>query len=320
MAHTFLQRLQAGETLVADGATGTNLQKVGLKAGLPPEAWVMEQPEKILALEKAFVEAGSDIILTCTFGGTRLRLKDSPYAGRIAEVNRRAVEIARQATQSQPGTLVAGSMGPVGGLLKPYGPLTVDEVREAYAEQAQALTGAGVDLLVIETQFSLEEAKAALEAARQAGDLPVVVSFSYDRGTRTRMVAQSATNMVAQSATKVVAQSATMMGVKPSQVVQTFQPLGVAAIGANCGTTLENMEAIVKECSAMAAGLVIWAKPNAGLPALGDDSAATYNVTPEQMGEFANRYVQAGARIVGGCCGSTPAHVAAIARAVKKTK
>jgi len=312
MAHTFLQRLQAGETLVADGATGTNLQKVGLKAGLPPEAWVMEQPEKILALEKAFVEAGSDIILTCTFGGTRLRLKDSPYAGRIAEVNRRAVEIARQATQSQPGTLVAGSMGPVGGLLKPYGPLTVDEVREAYAEQAQALTGAGVDLLVIETQFSLEEAKAALEAARQAGDLPVVVSFSYDRGTRTRMVAQSATNMVAQSAT--------MMGVKPSQVVQAFQPLGVAAIGANCGTTLENMEAIVKECSAMAAGLVIWAKPNAGLPALGDDGAATYNVTSEQMGEFANRYVQAGARIVGGCCGSTPAHVAAIARAVKKTK
>ena len=320
MAHTFLQRLQAGETLVADGATGTNLQKVGLKAGLPPEAWVMEQPEKILALEKAFVEAGSDIILTCTFGGTRLRLKDSPYAGRIAEVNRRAVEIARQATQSQPGTLVAGSMGPVGGLLKPYGPLTVDEVREAYAEQAQALTGAGVDLLVIETQFSLEEAKAALEAARQAGDLPVVVSFSYDRGTRTRMVAQSATKVVAQSATKVVAQSATMMGVKPSQVVQTFQPLGVAAIGANCGTTLENMEAIVKECSAMAAGLVIWAKPNAGMPALGDDGAATYNVTPEQMGEFANRYVQAGARIVGGCCGSTPAHVAAIARAVKKTK
>ena len=336
MAHTFLERLQAGETLVADGATGTNLQKVGLKAGLPPEAWVMEQPEKILALEKAFVEAGSDIILTCTFGGTRLRLKDSPYAGRIAEVNRRAVEIARQATQSQPGTLVAGSMGPVGGLLKPYGPLTVDEVREAYAEQAQALTGAGVDLLVIETQFSLEEAKAALEAARQAGDLPVVVSFSYDRGTRTRMVAQSATKVVAQSATnmvaqsatkvvaqsatKVVAQSATMMGVKPSQVVQTFQPLGVAAIGANCGTTLENMEAIVKECSAMAAGLVIWAKPNAGMPALGDDGAATYNVTPEQMGEFANRYVQAGARIVGGCCGSTPAHVAAIARAVKKTK
>jgi 5-methyltetrahydrofolate--homocysteine methyltransferase len=296
MAHTFLERLQAGETLVADGATGTNLQKVGLKAGVPPEAWVIEQPEKILALEKAFVEAGADIILTCTFGGTCLRLKDSPYAGRVAEVNRRAVETARQATQAHPDVLVAGSMGPVGGLLKPYGPLTLEEVTVAYLEQAQALTGAGVDLLVIETQFSLEEAKAALKAARQAGELPVVISFSFDRGTRT------------------------MMGVKPSQVVQTFQPLGVAAIGANCGTTLENMEAIVKEYSAMAAGLVIWAKPNAGLPVLGDDGAATYNVTPEQMGEYANRYIQAGARIVGGCCGSTPAHVAAIAGAVKKAK
>jgi 5-methyltetrahydrofolate--homocysteine methyltransferase len=112
----------------------------------------------------------------------------------------------------------------------------------------------------------------------------------------------------------------TMMGVTPSQVVQTFQPLGVTAIGANCGTTLENMEAIVKEYSATVAGLVIWAKPNAGLPSLGDDGTATYNVTPEQMGEFANRYIQAGARIIGGCCGSTPAHVAGIARTVKKAK
>jgi len=294
MTKSFLERIQSGETLVADGATGTNLQKAGLKAGMPPEVWVMEQPEKILALEKDFVEAGSDIILTCTFGGTRLRLKDSPYADRVAEVNQRAVEIARQAAQARPGVLVAGSMGPVGGLLKPYGPLTPEEVKAAYLEQAEALTEAGMDLLVSETQFSLEEAKIALEAARQAGDLPVVVSFSYDRGTRT------------------------MMGVKPSQVVQTFQPLGVTVIGANCGTTLENMEAIVKEYAAIAPGLVIWAKPNAELPVLGDDGAATYNVTPQQMGEYAVRYVQAGARIVGGCCGSTPAHVAAIARAVKK--
>ncbi|MDI6769548.1 MAG: homocysteine S-methyltransferase family protein [Anaerolineales bacterium] len=289
MAQSFLERLQAGETLVADGATGTNLQKVGLKAGMSPEVWVMEQPEKILALEKAFVEAGSDIILTCTFGGTRLRLKDSPYAERVAEVNQRAVEIARQATQARPEVLIGGSMGPVGGLLKPYGPLTLEEVGAAYLEQAQALTGAGVDLLVIETQFSLEEAKAALEAARQAGDLPVVVSFSYDRGTRT------------------------MMGVKPSQVVQTFQPLGVTAIGANCGTTLENMGTIVKEYAQTAAGLVIWAKPNAGMPVMGEDGLPVFNVTPEQMAEFAVRYLQAGARILGGCCGTTPAHLAAIA-------
>ncbi|MBA4380503.1 MAG: methionine synthase I [Anaerolinea sp.] len=288
MAQSFPERLQAGEILVADGATGTNLQKVGLKAGMSPEVWVMEQPEKILALEKSFVEAGSDIILTCTFGGTRLRLKDSPYAERVVEVNQRAVEIARQATQARPEVLVAGSMGPVGGLLKPYGRLTLEEVKAAYLEQARALSEAGVDLLVIETQFSLEEARIALEAARQAGDLPVVVSFSYDRGTRT------------------------MMGVKPSQVVQTFQPLGVTAIGANCGTSLENMETIVKEYVQTAPGLVIWAKPNAGMPVMGEDGSPVFNVTPEQMAEFAARYVKAGARILGGCCGSTPAHLAAI--------
>jgi len=290
---SFLERLARGETLVSDGATGTNLQKVGLKAGMHPESWVMEQPEKIVALERAFVEAGSDIILTCTFGGTRLRLKDTPYADRVADVNHRAVELARQAASVRPEVLVAGSLGPVGGLMKPYGPLAVEEVSAAYAEQAPALVEAGVDLLVIETQFALEEAKAALEAARQAGDLPLVVSFSYDRGLRT------------------------MMGVKPEQVVRTFQPLGVAAIGANCGTTLENMEAIIEAYAAAAPGLPLWAKPNAGMPVLDDAGETVFNVMPEEMGEAARRNVLAGARIAGGCCGNSPAHVAAIATAVR---
>ncbi|MBM3150781.1 MAG: methionine synthase [Chloroflexi bacterium] len=290
---SFLERLARGETLVSDGATGTNLQKVGLKAGMHPESWVMEQPEKIVALERAFVEAGSDIILTCTFGGTRLRLKDTPYADRVADVNHRAVELARQAASVRPEVLVAGSLGPVGGLMKPYGPLAVEEVSAAYAEQAKALVEAGVDLLVIETQFALEEAKAALEAARQAGDLPLVVSFSYDRGLRT------------------------MMGVKPEQVVRTFQPLGVAAIGANCGTTLENMEAIIEAYAAAAPGLPLWAKPNAGMPVLDDAGETVFNVMPEEMGEAARRNVLAGARIAGGCCGNSPAHVAAIATAVR---
>jgi 5-methyltetrahydrofolate--homocysteine methyltransferase len=176
--------------------------------------------------------------------------------------------------------------------MKPYGPLTFDEVRAAYTEQAQALTEVGVDLLVIETQFALEEARAALEAAQQAGDLPVVVSFSYDRGTRT------------------------MMGVKPEQVVKTFQPLGVAAIGANCGTSLENMETIVKTYAAAHPGLIIWAKPNAGMPELDEDGETVFKVTPDEMGAYALRNIQAGAHIVGGCCGSTPEHVAAIAKAV----
>src|SRR5512136_2905693 len=292
MTNSFLARLQAGEVLVADGATGTNLQSVGLPPGTPPEEWVFDQPDQILALQRSFVEAGSDLILTCTFGGTRLRLKESKYADRAAELNRRAVELAREAAGDR--ALIGGSMGPLGSLLKPFGPVEYAEAVAAYAEQAQALSGDGVDVLVIETHFALEEAQAAVEGARQASPLPLVVSFSYDRGVRT------------------------MMGVKPAQVPEKFKPLAVTAIGANCGTTLENMEKIVQEYAAAKSGLFLWAKPNAGLPSVDPATGrSVYSVTPEQMGEFAKRYVTIGARIVGGCCGSTPAHVRAIAQAVK---
>lgn len=294
MSQVFLDQLTTGKILVSDGATGTNLQKVGLKPGMSPEVWVMEQPGKILDLETAFVRAGSDIILTCTFGGTRLRLMDGGYADKVAEVNHAAVELARKATSERSEVMVAGSMGPVGGLIKPYGPLSVEEVTAAYLEQAIALTEAGVDLLVIETQFSLEEAQAALAATRQAGDVPVVVSFSYDRGTRT------------------------MMGVKPSQVIKTFQPLGLAAIGANCGATLENMHTIVKEYFELAPDLPIWAKPNAGLPELNAQGETIFNITSKEMGEAALSNITAGARIVGGCCGNTPEHIASIVQDVKK--
>ncbi|HTP07378.1 MAG TPA: homocysteine S-methyltransferase family protein [Anaerolineae bacterium] len=297
MAYSFSDRLKAGEILVADGATGTNLQAVGLPPGTSPEEWVLDQPDRIRALQRSFVEAGSDLILTCTFGGTRIRLKESPYADRAAELNRRAVELAREAAGDR--TLIGGSMGPLGSLLKPFGPIEYAEAVAAYAEQAQALSTGGVDVLVIETHFSLEEAQAAAEGARQVSQLPLVVSFSYDRGVRT------------------------MMGVKPAQVVEKFKSLDVTAIGANCGTTLENLEKIVQEyataiAAAAPSGLFIWAKPNAGLPTVETaTSRSVYGVTPEQMGEFAKRYVAIGARIVGGCCGSTPAHVKAIAQAVK---
>jgi 5-methyltetrahydrofolate--homocysteine methyltransferase len=294
MTGQFLERLRAGEVLVADGATGTNLQAAGLKPGVSPEEWVFDHPERIVNLHRAFVEAGSDIILTDTFGGTYLRLKDSKYADRAAELNRQAVMLAREAASARAGVMVSGSLGPIGLLLEPFGPLKYGEAVTAFAHQVEALVDGGVDLLVIETHFALDEAKAAVEAARRVTSLPIVISFSYDRGMRT------------------------MMGVKPAQVAATFKTLGVAAIGANCGTTLENMEKIVQEYSAADSNLFVWAKPNAGLPTV--DAAtgkSVYNVTPEQMGEYARRYVQAGARIVGGCCGSSPAHVAAIARAVR---
>jgi 5-methyltetrahydrofolate--homocysteine methyltransferase len=291
----FLERLNNGDILVADGATGTNLQKMGLKGKFVPEDLVLDQPDILLKLETAFVEAGSDIILTCTFGGTDLRMKESKYADKADEVNKRAVELARKAASIHKDVLVAGSIGPTGQLMKPYGPLLPEEAKASFSRQAKALAEGGVDLLVIETFFAFDEATAAFEGARSVTDLPIVISFSYDRGVRT------------------------MMGVKPTDVIKKYKELGAAVVGANCGTTLENMEKIVQEYAAAQPGFPIWAKPNAGLPRM-EGMTSVYDVTPEQMGESALSNIANGARIVGGCCGSTPEHLAGIAKAVKSRK
>ncbi len=292
----FLERLNSGEILVSDGATGSNLQKMGLKAGQAPEDLIIDNPDILLQLESSFVKAGSDIILTCTFGGTRMRMKDSKYQDRAREVNIRAVELARKAAASagRSDVLVAGSMGPVGGLIKPYGPLETDEVKATFAEQAKALAEGGVDLLVIETMFAFEETTAAFEGAKSVTDLPIVVSFSYDRGTRS------------------------MMGVKPKDVIKRYTEMGAIVIGANCGTTLENMETIITEYANTVPNFPLWVKPNAGIPRMDiETEQAIYDMGPEDMANFAKKYVALGAKIVGGCCGSTPEHIAAIAKAVK---
>ncbi len=292
MARTFLERLKAGEHLVADGATGTNYQRMGLALGTVPEEWVFDEPDKVLQLHRDFIAAGADIILTDTFGGTRLRMRDSKYADRADRVNYRAAELARQAAEGT-DVFVAGSMGPTGQLCEPFGELTHTAAVDAFAEQAKALTEGGVDFLVLETFFALEEATAAIEGIRQASSLPLVVSFSYDQGTRT------------------------MMGLAPAQVLNAVAPLGVDVIGANCGKTLDAMEQIIREIASLQAGLPIWAKPNAGLPRMVDD-VAVYDTTPETMADYAMRFIRDGAQVVGGCCGSTPEHIAAVARAVKR--
>src|SRR4030095_61469 len=238
----FLERLNAGEVLVADGATGSNLQKMDLKPGRPPEDLIIDNPDIILKLASSFVEAGSDIILTCTFGGTRMRMKDSKYQDRTPEVNIRAAEIARKAASARADVMVAGSMGPVGALIKPYGPLEADDVKATFAEQAKALADGGVDLLLIETMFSLEETTAAFAGAKSVTDLPIVISCSYARATRS------------------------MRGVKPKDVIKKYAEMGATLVGANCGTTLENMEAVVKEYAATVPNFPLWVKPNAGVP------------------------------------------------------
>lgn len=264
----------------------------GLPPGVPPEEWVFDEPEQVLGLHRAFVAAGADIILSDSFGGTRVRLSDSKYADHVSELNRRAAELARRAASDGEDVLVAGSMGPTGSLLHPLGPLQREQVVETYAEQAQALTNGGVDFLLLETMFAIEETLAAIEGVRRGSQLPLVCSFSFDRG------------------------AFTMMGVTPAEVVEALRPAGLVAMGANRGMTLDFMEQIVRDMAASDPGVPIWAKPNAGLPR-GGTVLPEYDVGPEEMAEYAVRYVRAGAQVVGGCCGSTPEHVKAIARAVR---
>jgi 5-methyltetrahydrofolate--homocysteine methyltransferase len=275
--------------LVADGATGTNYQRMGIAPGVAPEEWVFDEPAKVQELHRRFADAGSQLVLTCTFGGTSLRLADEALAGRGPELNRRAAELAREAVPD--GVLVAGSIGPTGHLADPLGPLSHELAVSTFAEQARALAAGGVDLLVLETFFSLDEGLWAVEGIRGETDLPLVVSYSFDQGTRT------------------------MMGLTPTQVVEAFAPLGVAAIGANCGKSLAETDAIVDELLAAADGVPLWVKPNAGVPRIVGDEVV-YEAKPEDMARHLGSYAERGVRVVGGCCGTTPEHVAAIAAAL----
>jgi 5-methyltetrahydrofolate--homocysteine methyltransferase len=293
MSKAFFEKIRTGKILVSDGATGTNLLQRGLPRGVSGENWVLEKPEEIVRLHRDFIDAGADIILTCTFSASPLRLEGSELAGRALEINHRAVELAHQAIGER-SVLVGGSMGPAGKLLKPFGPLSEEEAVLSFAEQAQALSEAGVDLLVIETQFDLNEAKAILRGIRQVSSLPVVCSFSFDRGTRT------------------------MMGVKPAQIQAELKGLEAGdetiALGINCGRSLAENLAALKELRPTT-DLPIWFKPNAGLPEVDAGGNAHYSTTPEQMGQLVSEWIAAGAQIVGGCCGTSPEHLRQIASA-----
>jgi methionine synthase I (cobalamin-dependent) len=290
---SFAELLVARGVLVADGATGTNYQEMGLEPGMAPEQWVVDAPDRVRELHRRFSDAGSDLVLTCTFGATELRLADGPLGGRAREVNLRAAELAREAVGDD--RLVAGSLGPTGQLTEPYGTLTHGACVRSYAEQAQALADGGVDLLVLETFFALEEAVWAIEGAQSVTDLPIVASFSFDRGTRT------------------------MMGLSPAEAVAAVERLGVAALGANCGRSLADTDDVVAEFRAAEPAVPLWIKPNAGIPRIVGDSVV-YEAGPDDLATHVVGYVEQGARIVGGCCGSTPEHIAAIARAISRRR
>ena len=281
--------------LLADGATGSNLFDVGLMSGDAPELWNTEHPERIAALHQSFVDAGADILLTNSFGGTIYRLKLHNAQGRMAELNTLAAQIARRvADASGRAIAVAGSMGPTGEIMEPIGPLTYDEAKAAFAEQALALKAGGADVLWIETMSSREEVEAAVAGAGVAG-LPIVCTLSFDTNGRT------------------------MMGISPSDfsgIEKTLSPR-LAACGTNCGVGASEVVACIHNLAqSMGPEVVLVAKGNCGVPQY-VDGAICYNGTPEIMALYARMALDAGARIIGGCCGTSAKHLRAMREALE---
>ena len=279
--------LSEKEWLLADGAIGTNFFKRGLETGYPPELWNVERPDDVLWLHNAFIAAGSDLILTNSFGGTSFRLKLHQAEGRVAELNFAAAKLARQAADASERTvLVAGSIGPTGELFNPLGALETDTAIAAFSEQADALAEGGADILWIETMSSVEEVEAAIIAAKKTG-LPVCATMTFDTAGRS------------------------MMGVLPADFAELAVKNDLAGFGANCGIgPSELMDSVVK-FDAPHRELAVIAKGNCGIPAY-VEGEIHYHGSPELMAEYALFARDAGASIIGGCCGTTPEHIKAM--------
>jgi len=264
------------------------LFEAGLTAGEAPELWSLENPEEVQAIHRSYVQAGSDILLTNTFGGNRHRLKLHRLQGQVAELNAAAVANARVAAEEADRTvLVAGSMGPTGELIEPLGTLSVAETEDAFAEQAAGLAAGGADIIWIETLSDLREVEAAVRGARHTTDLPVVATLSYDTAGRT------------------------MMGLTGTEAGTRLAELGIDGIGANCGANLADTEAAVAAIRSVCGDIPVVSKANAGIP-VWKGAELEYDATPEILAAHAHRLRAAGISIIGACCGSTPAHIAMI--------
>lgn len=275
--------------VILDGATGTNLMEAGMPIGVCPEAWVMENPQVILKLQKSYVEAGSHIVYAPTFTGNRIKLEEYGLEDRLAEINTTLVQLSKQAVEGR--ALVAGDMTMTGQQLFPMGELLFEELVEVYKEQAKVLFDAGVDLFVVETMMSLQECRAAVLAIREVCDLPIMVTLTYNEDGRT------------------------LFGTPPETAVVVLQSLGIDAIGINCSTGPMEMVEPVK-IMAEYATIPIIAKPNAGLPEL-EGKKTVYRMSPEEFADAGAALVEAGAAIVGGCCGTTASHIKALADQVR---
>lgn len=283
--------LESRPVVLTDGATGTNYFAAGLGSGDPPELWNVDRPEEVLGLHRRFIEAGAEIILTNTFGCNRQRLKLHKAEHRVYELARRAAELARHtADAAAHPVVVAGSVGPTGELFVPLGELTHEAAVESFAEQMQGLRDGGTDVIWIETLSSTEELNAAAEASIKVG-LPYVITCTFDTAGRT------------------------MMGVLPDELdgIVAGQPVAPLAIGANCGVGASDILVTLLAMQNATHTLVV--KGNCGIPHF-QGTECVYSGTPELMAKYATLAIDAGARIVGGCCGTTPEHVAAMRAAI----
>lgn len=279
--------------LISDGAMGTMLQGKGLTDGGAPELWNVENPSAIEEVLESYAASGANLITTNTFGGTRGRLQMHGLEDRLFELNKAGAEIARKVADRHPGCFVMGDIGPSGELMEPMGTMTLDEAEALFADQIKGLVAGGVDAILIETMSDLQEVAAAVKAAKSvAPELPIIVTFSFDTNLRT------------------------MMGVKPAVAVKTLVAEGVRIIGANCGRGVDEMRVIAKELTeARPEGIYIITQSNAGLPKLVGDEFI-YDGTPEEMAKYAQDMKQLGVNVIGSCCGSTPAHTAAMKAAI----
>ena len=297
MTNLFEKMLNEKDVLLADGATGTSFFAMGLQSGDAPELWNVDYPERVAQHYQSFVDAGSDLILTNSFGGTRYRLMLHKAEARVAELNIAAARILREvASNSDRDIIVAGSIGPTGEILAPLGDLQADDAVAAFAEQALALEQGGADILWIETMSSQEEVEHAVAGARQTS-LPIVFTMSFDTNGRT------------------------MMGVGAADMMALHHRLGVHACGTNCGIGASEVVAAIMNFQASkteGSDPVLVAKANCGIPEF-IDGEIHYNGTPEIMASYARMARDAGARIVGGCCGTSPEHVAAMRQALDQS-
>lgn len=282
--------------LCTDGAWGTELMKLGGKPGEVKDFWNVTAPDKVLQVAKSYVDAGAQIILTNTFNANRIALAQHNAAPRVAELNKAGAEISRKAAAGR--AYVFASIGPTGKMVC-MGDLDAKDAEGIFAEQAAALAAGGADAIVVETQADLEEAKAALLAALRVTQVPVGVSFTFDSGKD---------------------KDRTMMGVSVAQAYEMARANGASFVGANCGLGIEAYIPIAQAFAKCGQDLPIWIKGNAGKPEVGPDGKSVYKATPDIFAKAAKPLLDAGAHFIGGCCGSTPAHIRALVAALKRAR